>query len=261
MKKTVKYTLGYSLSGGGVKGLAHAGALKALEEYGLRPQVISGTSAGAIAAVMYSAGMKPAEILKVFKSRAFNDFVAPTLPTSGFLSLEKFQKLLQTLIPYANLEDLPIPVRILASDLDHGKSVVFDSGSLPERVAASASVPIVFMPTRIDGVYYVDGGVFRNFPVKEIRKDCARVVGINVSPLVPDNYKRNFLGIADRAYNFMFRANTLEDRKLCDVLVETPSALQFGTFDMRKLDDLFNLGYQAMMEQLERLDASFFERE
>ena len=129
---------------------------------------------------------------------------------------------------------------------------MFESGPLAERVAASASVPIVFMPTKVDGVNYVDGGVFRNFPVKEIRRECSRVVGINVSPLVPDKYNFNFLGIADRAYNFMFRANTLEDRKLCDLLVETPSALQFGTFDMRKLDDLFQLGYAAMAEQLER---------
>ena len=197
----------------------------------------------------------------MFKSRAFNDFVAPILPKSGFLSLEKFQQLLRKLIPYANLEDLPIPVKVLASDLDHGRSVVFESGSLPERVAASASVPIVFEPTKVDGVNYVDGGVFRNFPVRELRSECRRVVGINVSPLVPDRYKLNFLEIADRSYNFMFRANTIEDRKLCDLLVETPSALQFGTFDMRKLDDLFNLGYTAMSQQLQRLDGSFFEGE
>ena len=261
MKKERKYKIGYVLSGGGVKGLAHAGALQALEEFGFKPDVIAGTSAGAIAAVLYASGMTPQSILDTFKSRAFTDFVSPSMPKAGFLSLDKFQVLLKKIVPYANIEDLPIPVCVVASDLDHGRSVVFRDGALPERVAASASVPIVFKPTVIDGVHYVDGGVFRNFPVREIRNECKRIIGVNVSPLVPTEYNQNFIGIAERSYNFMFRANTIEDRKLCDLLVETPSALQFGTFDMSQLDDLYKLGYESMAEQLQHLDASFFEME
>ena len=73
------------------------------------------------------------------------------------------------------MEDLPIPVRVVATDLDHGKSVVFTKGRLAERVMASSTIPIVFVPTEIDGVHYVDGGIFCNFPVSAIREDAKKL--------------------------------------------------------------------------------------
>ncbi len=246
-----KYKLGVALSGGGVKGFAHAGALQALEEFGYKPDIISGTSAGAVAGAFYVAGYTPREICDLFKHKHFTHFTKLTIPTAGLFNPNKFVEFLQTKIPYANIEDLPIPMRIVASDLDHGQMVVFDKGSLPQRIMASSCVPIVFAPTEIDGVHYVDGGVFCNFPVDVIRHDCEKVIGINVSPLVPTEYKQNIIDIALRAYNFMFRGNTKEDGALCDVLVEMPEVLQYDLFDLTSIDEIYRVGYEETKRVLQ----------
>lgn len=252
MKKIPKYKVGLALSGGGVKGFAHAGAFKALEEYGIKPQIISGTSAGSVAGVLYSAGYKPQEIYKMFFSKGFNNFVALTLPVSGFFNPSKFVQFLCKQIKYENLEDLPIPVRIVATDLDHGKSIIFTKGRLAERVMASSTIPVVFVPTEIDGVHYVDGGIFCNFPVSAIREDCEKVIGVNVSPLVPTEYKQTLVGIAERSYNFMFRANTIEECKKCDIIIEVADALKYSSLDLSKVEDIYRLGYESMVRELER---------
>lgn len=239
-----KYKLGIALSGGGAKGFAHAGALKALEEFGYKPDIISGTSAGAIAGVLYAAGYTPAEICDMFMNKSFTDFTKLTIPTAGFFNPSKFIEFLRSKIPFTNIEDLPVPVRIVASDLDNGVMKVFSKGSIPERVMASASVPIVFPPTVINNVHYVDGGVFCNFPVDVIRNDCEKVIGINVSPLAPTQYKQTLVGIATRAFDFMFRANTKEDGMLCDILVEMPSLLDYEMFNLESVPEIFDLGYQ-----------------
>ena len=249
MKK--KYKLGLALSGGGVKGFAHAGALKALEEFGYKPDIISGTSAGAVAGALYVAGYSPKEICDLFKNKSFSNFTNITIPTSGLFSPAKFVDFLKQKITYPNIEDLPIPMRIVATDLDAGKIKVFTEGSLAERVMASATVPVVFPPTVIDDVHYVDGGIFCNFPVDVIRQDCEKVIGINVSPLVPTQYKQTIIEIALRSYNFMFRANTKEDGKLCDILIEMTEVLKYDTFNLDSIAEIYDLGYQQTKKVLE----------
>lgn len=250
MKK--KYKLGLALSGGGVKGFAHAGALKALEEFGYKPDIISGTSAGAVAGALYVAGYSPKEICDLFKNKSFSNFTNITIPTSGLFSPAKFVDFLKQKITYSNIEDLPIPMRIVATDLDAGKIKVFTEGSLVERVMASATVPVVFPPTVIDDVHYVDGGIFCNFPVDVIRQDCEKVIGINVSPLVPTQYKQTIIEIALRSYNFMFRANTKEDGMLCDILVELPDVLQYDMFDLDAIDEIYRMGYHETKLALQK---------
>jgi len=123
-----KFKLGLALSGGGVKGFAHAGALKAMEENGMRPDVISGTSAGAIVAAaivaaLYSAGHSPAEICSLFKAKDFNNFVEFNIPKSGLFGISGFSKFLKENIKYKTFEELPIPIFVVATDLDNGRSV------------------------------------------------------------------------------------------------------------------------------------------
>jgi len=246
-----RYNIGLALSGGGVKGFAHAGALKALEEYNIKPDIISGTSAGAVVAVLYSAGYSPDEICDLFYNKDFNDFVELNIPKCGFFGTAGFITFLKKHINYELIEELPIPVRIVATDLDNGRSITFSEGELHKRVMASACVPIVFTPVDIDGTKYVDGGIFKNFPVSVIRDECEFVIGVNASPLVTEKYKKNIVGIAERSYHFMFRANTIEDKKLCDILVETDSVMQFKTFDLKQVKVIFNTGYEEMKRALE----------
>ena len=249
--KTKKYKLGLALSGGGAKGFAHCGALLALEEFGLKPDIIAGTSAGAIVGALYAAGNNPIEISKMFMGKEFSNFVKLLIPKAGFFDHSPFQDFLMEYLHVERFEELQIPLYVVASDLDHGKSVVFTEGELARCVLASCSVPVIFNPVEIDGVHYVDGGIFRNFPVVPIRDMCEKVIGINVSPLISTDYKQNMIQIAQRSYHFMFKANTIEDKALCDLLVEVEEAHQYSTFDLENIHQIFKIGYQDTVRTLE----------
>ena len=128
---------GLALSGGGAKGFSHIGVLMAFERCGLKPDILSGVSAGSIASVLYGAGLKPTEIIKCFTDASkFADFTEWSIPKEGFLKLDRFGRLLEEWLPVKNLEDLKIPVIVCATDLDHGKSVGWSKGEIVPRVIA-----------------------------------------------------------------------------------------------------------------------------
>lgn len=251
MTEQKKYKLGVALSGGGAKGFAHCGALLALEEFGLRPDVISGTSAGAIVGALYAAGNDPQAISRMFMGKEFTNFVRFKMPKAGLFDHAPFATFLRENLRVGRFDELRIPLHVVASDLDHGRSVVFTEGDLGKALLASSCVPVVFSPVEIDGVHYVDGGIFRNFPVVPIRDLCEQVIGINVSPLISSDYKQNVMSIAMRSYHFMFRANTFEDKELCDMLVEVEEAHHYSTFDLENIQAIFRLGYDDTVRTLE----------
>ena len=112
----------------------------------------------------------------------------------------------------------------------------------------------------INGVHYVDGGLFHNFPVSIIREECERIIGVNVSPLIPQKYKQTIFHIAERSYHYMFRANTLEDREMCDVLIEAEEFGLYKTFDLENVDVICNIGYSAAARCFEKvLDENKYE--
>lgn len=248
-----KYDLGLSLSGGGAKGFAHLGVFKALEECGLKPDIIAGTSVGSLMGALYADGYSADEIKLLFTGREFSEFAQLQIPKSGIFDSSRFSMFLKRHLRTRNIEDLGIPLVIVATDLDHGESVEFREGPIVEAVTASCSIPIIFSPVIINGVHYVDGGLFRNFPVTTIREECERIVGVNVSPLIPQKYKQTLIHIAERSYHYLFRANTLEDREMCDVLIEVEKAVLYKTFDLENVDTISEIGYVAAMRAFEKL--------
>jgi len=253
-----KYKLGLALSGGGARGFAHPGAIKAIEDFGLKPDIISGTSAGALAGVLYADGYAPEEIIKLFVGKELREFADIQVPVAAIFGTSGFKRFLKKHLHAKNFEDLSIPVKVVATDLDEGKSVVFDKGPIIDPVVASCSIPIVFNPVVIDGVNYVDGGIFKNFPVSTIRSLCDQIIGINVSPLVHKKYKKTIMSIAERSYHYMSRTNTLLDRTLCDILVEITDLAYFKTFDLINSEKIFKLGYSSSQKALsERKILSF----
>lgn len=249
-KYNPKYKLGLALSGGGIKGLSHAGILKALAEFDIKPDIISGTSAGSIVAALYADGHSPDMILSFFEDVTFTQMAKLGFPDGGFFSLSAFEDFLASKLRAKTFEDLKIPIRIVATDLDHGQSVVFSSGELIEPIIASCSLPILFFPKKINGTTYVDGGVFKNFPVSTIRNKCEFVIGGNCSPLMAKEYKINLLNIATRSYHFMFAANSILDQEMCDLLIEPKYIGDYTTFDVEKSGKIFDLGYSTTKELL-----------
>ena len=256
MVKHLPYNIGLALSGGGAKGFAHLGALQALDEKGIKPDIIAGTSAGAVVGAFYAAGFKPKEILKkeaLLKYDGFIEFMEKNLPVKRF-------------------EELNIPFCAVASDFDKGESKVFTEGELVPRVMASCTIPIVFKPMMIDGVRYVDGGLFKNFPVTPIRDLCRKVIGVNVCPKHPEEYEDNIniLRVALRSYLFLFKQNAVEDSELCDLLLEVDSIDEYNIFNLKNdlllevdsIDEynifnlknalkIYNQGYRQMVELLD----------
>lgn len=247
------YKLGLALSGGGSKGFAHVGVFKMLEECGLKPDIISGTSVGALMGVLLADGYSADEIKEMFLGREFSEFAEFQVPRSGFFNSKRFRYFLKRQLRAKTFEELKTPLVVLATDLDHGTSYEFRSGPLVEAVTASCSIPIIFSPVVINGTHYVDGGLFRNFPVSTIRQECERIVGVNVSPLIPQKYKQTILHIAERSYHYMFRANTLEDRELCDVLIEAEEFGRYKTFDLENVELICNTGYEAALRAFDRV--------
>lgn len=240
------YRLGVALSGGGARGFAHVGALKALEEAGMKPDVIAGVSAGAVAAVMYAAGVPLDEMLSLFTSTKFTDFARPSLiHGDGMFSLMRFKQFIEEATGIDRLENLRIPTYVGVTDLDHGEPAEFHEGPLGERVVASCSIPIVFSPVEIDGIHYVDGGVLRNLPAWIIREKCETLIGINVSPLRTFEYKKSFLDIGMRTYNLMAKANQQQDMDICDHVIITPKLIHYQVFNLKDIHKAYLSGYAA----------------
>lgn len=238
------YRIGIALSGGGIKGLCHAGVLKALEENGIKPDIISGVSSGSVVGALYADGYTPDEIATLFEDISFRQMTQIRI-RGGFFKIDAFQQFLTKNLRAKTFEELKIPLRVVATNLDAGQSITFSEGKLIEPVVASCSVPVLFSPKVIDGVRYVDGGVFKNFPVSTIRNDCYTVIGINASPLVADEYKPTIINVAARSYHFMFKANIIVDKELCDLLIEPVDMGNYETFSIDKGREIFELGYQT----------------
>lgn len=254
MEATPKpYKIGLALSGGGAKGFAHLGVFKLLEESGLKPEIISGTSAGSLMGVLFADGYSAEEIKNMFIGREFSEFAQLQIPKSGLFNYDRFQDFLRRHLRTKRIEDLPIPTVIVATDLDRGCSHEFRSGPIVEAVTASCCMPIVFSPVLIDGVHYVDGGLFRNFPVSTIRDECEYVIGVNVSPLIPQRYKQTLLHIAQRTYHYVFKANAIEDRELCDILIEAKEVELYKTFDLENINLISEIGYEAAVEAFQKV--------
>lgn len=147
-------------------------------------------------------------------------------------------------------EELKIPLRVVATNLDKGQSTIFSSGKLIEPIVASCCIPVLFSPKVIHGVHYVDGGVLKNFPVSTIRNDCEKVIGINASPMVADKYKQSIINVAARSYHFMYKANIIHDKELCDLLIEPEDIGNYETFNVDKGREIFELGYQTAKQML-----------
>ena len=251
-----KYKLGIALSGGGARGFAHIGVIKLLEECGLRPDIIVGTSAGALMGVLYADGYKPEEIMTLFNGREFSEFASLQIPKMGLFDSSKFHKFIKKIIRAKDLSELKIPVIVMTTNLDSGEAHAFTRGPIPEILTASCSVPIIFNPVKIDGTHYVDGGLFNNFPVSIIRDECDAVIGSNVSPVVPERYNKTIVGIAERSYHYLFKANTDKDREKCDILIETDEFSDYKMFDMDKVETIVQIGYNAAIRSFDEFLSS-----
>lgn len=247
----MKYKLGLALSGGGARGYAHLGALKAMNERGIFPDVISGTSVGSFIGVLYADGYTPDEMLSFAHSLKLRELVESTIPRDGFFKASGIGAILRKYLRAKTFEELKLPMNVVASDIEYGEVKVFNEGKIIPAVVASCSVPIVFTPVEIDGHHYVDGGLLKNFPVSILRRECEKVIGIDISPVISVKYDRSMKYIVERAMNYMVGANTIEERAACDYLIESPEVSKYSLFDFNHVEEIYEKGYETASKYLD----------
>lgn len=249
-----KYNIGLVLSGGGARGYAHLGVIQALNEAGIFPDVISGTSAGALAGVLYADGYTPNEILNLMNSVSRLDFMKPALPREGLLQISGVMKILKCCLRAKTFEDLKIPLFVAATDLNNGKAEYFSKGDLLDPVMASASIPVLFQPVMMNNIAYVDGGVLDNLPLRPIENKCKIVIGSFVNPVGYMKKISGLINIAERTFMLSMSKEIVEKSKKFDLFVAPQELRNYKILDPEKADELFSVGYNATVKKLEEID-------
>ncbi len=282
--------IGLVLSGGGAKGFAHIGVLKVLEENNIKVDYITGTSMGAVIGALYSVGYSPEEIedvmIKINWSEILKD--APDrsdVPLEDKIGKKKYPasiafdkelniyfprglkqgqkiylKLKELLWDVGNIEDfddLPIPMRIIATDLDSGKVKSFSSGELSKVISASIAIPTLFGPVEIDGRNYVDGLVTRNFPVEDVIDMGADIIiGVNVGARIKEKNDYNILTVLDQVLAIQSSGSTPAQKSMVNYIIE-PDISKFKSTDFEKVEEIIKVGEKearAKIKSMESID-------
>ncbi len=246
------YKTGLVLSGGGTRGFAHLGVIKALEEKGFKPDIISGVSAGSIAGALYADGNDPEEVFEQLASHKLLDYLEFTIPQQGMVSMSGFEKTLSKLLSAKTFEDLRIPLIVFAVNMNTAEYIRFDKGDLISAVKASSSIPVIFPPVKIDGSYYLDGGIINNFPVDALRDVCKTIIGVNVNPIGKISKLGSLKQIAERTFHITLRYQASNKEDMCDVYIEPAKLDQYGLLGVSKAKEIFQIGYDEAMAVLER---------
>ena len=246
---------GYVLSGGGARGLAHLGVIKLLEELGIKPYAISGTSAGAVVGALYASGKRPEEILELFKKNSLFGWNSLAWQKEGFFSMELLRKLLKGTIKEKDLDELEIKLFVATTDLIEGKSVIYSEGNLLETVVASASVPVVFEPVKYDNKLLGGGGVLNNFPLEPLENICDIIIGSFVNKIERATGNDSFfrkINIMDRCFHLAIANSAYSKVKDCNVFIEVPLH-GMDMYDVKPADKIFETGYKTALLHKEKL--------
>jgi NTE family protein len=240
--------IGLVLSGGGARGICHLGVMKALEEFNIKVDFISGTSAGTVTGCLYSYGYKPDEILTMISTASFARTIKLAWTWTGLLSLDGLRNLLIRYMPENSFDTLKIPVTIAATEIKKGKIEYFTQGELIPAILASCCVPAVFNPVQLNGGLYVDGGIMDNLPVKAIYDKCDFIIGSHCNFIRSDVDLKNFRTVIERSLLMAINGNTTVSKTLCHILIEPPEVGKYSGFDLSKAREIFDIGYRYTKE-------------
>ena len=240
----MEYSNGLVLSGGAYRGVGQAGALKALLERGIEPDIICGTSSGALNAVLFANGYSPDEIYEIWQNEPFGKVLNFHIPKFGFLKHSKIGELVKPYLRYERLEDLPVQVLLSSTCLNDGKQKIFSEGNLVQILQACCAVPLIFEPVEIDGRQYIDGGVVSNLPAEPLVGKCKRLIGVSVNP-IPE--KERLDGLIDIIYRTIWiglEGSVNKTRELCDWVIAPEEIGAHGFMDRSALELFYNVGYE-----------------
>ncbi|MDR5658390.1 patatin-like phospholipase family protein [Serpentinicella sp. ANB-PHB4] len=233
---------GIALGGGGSRGFAHLGVIKALEEKGIKPEIFSGTSAGAIVAALLAAQKTPDDIMEIMKDIKITDAAKIKFPVNGFANLDTLGNQLDKILKGKNFTDLKYPLYICASNINTGKVEYINSGNVAKAVQASSSIPILFSPVEIKGQSYVDGGLLDNVPVKPLMNKCEKIITIDIMPVVKTEKINGILEITKRIFQ-MNVGKQQEKKENSDLFIKLEALVDYNILDTSQNEKIFEIGY------------------
>lgn len=245
------YQQGVVLSGGGSRGVAHLGALKAMAAYGVEPDFICGVSAGAIVGAFYADGWNTDDIFHLFQDQHFFNFVRLSFPITGMLKLSGFTKLLNENLSVTQFEGLKKRLLVMTTNFNEGSPAFFDTGDLVQPILASSSIPVLFSPVKIGSDLYVDGGLMDNLPYEPANRYCQHLIGIHVNPLGRNPNIGNMIDVAERTFQLSVVANIWDKYDKFDLLIEPQGLDQFNILRLAHAKEIFEIGYEGACQALE----------
>lgn len=235
--------IGLVLSGGGVRGIAHLGVIKLLEELNVQISAISGTSAGAIVGAFIADGYRSDAILEIVKSRKFFGFSNLLFGKPGIFNMDGFEQVYNEYFPHNKLESLKIPLHIATTDMIKGESRYFSEGDLSLLLRATSCVPLVFQPIKYNGKVLMDGGILNNFPTEPLLGRMDMIIGVHVNSLSEKMEELHMKDLLDRSFHIAVRGTLRHKATDCAVFIEPPEMSRFGMFDFTRADEIFTFAY------------------
>ena len=249
--------VGLALGGGAARGFAHIGVIQVLEEAGLRPDMVVGTSAGSLVAAIYASGKNGAELQQIAENMEEASLTDWTLPifSRGMLRGEALARYVNLQVGAKLMENMAMPLGIVATDLESGEGILFRRGDTGSAVRASSAVPSIFQPVRIGTHEYVDGGLVAPVPVRYARQMGAElVIAVDISNVPLGNAADGAVQVLLQTFTIMSKSINAFELRDADVVV-TPALKGAGGADFSSRRRLIDAGRAAMLAALPRYRA------
>ena len=243
------------LGSGGARGYAHIGVIEILEQYGIQPDFIVGTSAGSIVGSIYASGKNAAQLREIALNMKPADVRDITLAKKGFFDGKKIEDYVNTQVANTPLEQLKIPMYVVATQLKAGKKVVFNYGNTGQSVRASVAIPSMFVPTQIAGEEYVDGGLVSPVPVEvaqELGADVIIAVDILAQPIHTET--SNVWGLFNQNINIMQNYLATEELQYADIVIQPDLREKAHIFDVKGREATMRAGAEAALAQMNAIE-------
>lgn len=250
--------IGLALGGGAARGFAHVGVIQVLEEAGIRPAMVAGTSAGSLVAAFYASGKSGKQLQHVaetMEEAAIADWTLP-LFNRGMLRGDALARYVNGQVGSRLIEDFPMPLGIVATDLNSGQSMLFQRGDTGTAVRASSAVPAVFQPVRISGRDYVDGGLVSPVPVRAARQMGAElIIAVDISSPPDGNLAGGTLDVLLQTFSIMSKSINYFELREADIVVQ-PALPGVSSSDFSSRKKSIEAGRRAMQQLMPQLRAA-----
>jgi NTE family protein len=249
--------IGLCLSGGGSRGFAHLGVLQAMDELGIKPTMISGTSAGALVAAIYAHGVPPKEAFEQLSKLKLVRNLRFSFNKFGLFKLDKITAILNKMVPHNSFEGLKIPIAVCAANIGKGEAVYFTKGELSQPVMASCAIPGLFAPIKINGTRFVDGGIIDNLPIEPLKAFCDYFIGVNITPFEKKLPVHSAKDIFLKSLYISIDRQTREKSKDFDLMIEPEKIIRYNGLSMTKAKEMFDIGYKETLLSLKTFKTKY----